>query len=580
MASAATLKDYGKAAVLYKHLSRRHAANPLFLRRNLAAGLRRSDEENDQHFLQVSFSIPAGSVNSTGNVSLFVIGRPCGASQYRSLGARFFSLYPRCHGSCKMQIDLLSTHVSGPLDDLFLLILWSGLDLGRSLHEEWMAGVLLAAAEGAVSELVHIYAPCPIALVDLSSLLLSSPLRPHGWRSRRASSLARFMHPLLAIGRETRIPLTKHLVPLAQANSSSDPVSSAVSETPDVWGICSVRLSSEDRTLVPAVRAATSAVRIKRARSVSNASARGLSGPSAGPEYPTQLPPLTGRVVYHLSSEGRVAAAPGGEREGLGCVWCAFRPPPPCDGPALALLLQHLHSCHRHLRCALRLDRRGVAHCLVSLSSSAGAAEGLPGPAQRGGKLVFSLGTAPYPAAAPQKLAPAANTNTQFAGPPSRAAPATSSSLERLLRLAGKKADGEAAGFFHLPAGQRVTRADLERYLCCAGPAASVRPPELNLRDYPLRAADALLEEFIEISVQERQLMQMWNAHVASQRVWSDRLLPLSCWVFCRRFAGAICAQGLRFNLLLHLLALHRFGLLAPEEVWRCLVEVFHEDSA
>ncbi|RYG96949.1 hypothetical protein EON65_53620, partial [archaeon] len=143
MTSNATIaKEFGKHAILYKKLRRRHKANPLFLQRSLLGQERR--KENAPAFLQLSFryNIPAESPYSAGHVSMFVLGRPCGAQQYCMLGARFFALASSPCAPCRLQVNLRDKSETPLLDDLFLLVLCSGIDSSRSQHEEWMGGVL------------------------------------------------------------------------------------------------------------------------------------------------------------------------------------------------------------------------------------------------------------------------------------------------------------------------------------------------------------------------------------------------------------------------------------------------------
>lgn len=89
--------------------------------------------------------------------------------------------------------------------------------------------------------------------------------------------------------------------------------------------------------------------------------------------------------------------------------------------------------------------------------------------------------------------------------------------------------------------------------------------PESNA--FALQMRNTGLDEFIDLTQQEKILMKLWNTHLSACPPYGDRLLPLVCRRFVDQFADVIVRQKLRHNLLLHFVTIWDFGLLLAEEV-------------
>ena len=76
-----------------------------------------------------------------------------------------------------------------------------------------------------------------------------------------------------------------------------------------------------------------------------------------------------------------------------------------------------------------------------------------------------------------------------------------------------------------------------------------------------------VIDEYEDLSFQEKQFMKLWNTHIATFQSYGERFLPGVCDVFVKRYGGEIANKNLRHNLLLHLMTLWDFGLLLSEEV-------------
>ena len=70
-------------------------------------------------------------------------------------------------------------------------------------------------------------------------------------------------------------------------------------------------------------------------------------------------------------------------------------------------------------------------------------------------------------------------------------------------------------------------------------------------------ASDAL-DEFDDVSWEEKELMKMWNAFTRSYSIWSDAYVARGCTIFAVRHARELAAKKLRQNFLLHLVCLGR----------------------
>ncbi|KAG5190822.1 VEFS-Box of polycomb protein-domain-containing protein [Tribonema minus] len=83
-----------------------------------------------------------------------------------------------------------------------------------------------------------------------------------------------------------------------------------------------------------------------------------------------------------------------------------------------------------------------------------------------------------------------------------------------------------------------------------------------------------LIDEYEDVSAEEKAFMKLWNMHTRAFETPSDSSVPLSCAVFARRFAPALLQRGLRANFVLHLFNLWDNCLVSPKHIHACMAIV------
>lgn len=111
--------------------------------------------------------------------------------------------------------------------------------------------------------------------------------------------------------------------------------------------------------------------------------------------------------------------------------------------------------------------------------------------------------------------------------------------------------------FYHAATGQSVTVDEFYLY-------DSDDDHEL---DGKLQATKQTIDEYMDITAQEKTVFHLWNTHIATFPPYGDKLFPLNCYRFVTRFADVINRKGLRHGVLLHFLGMYDRGLLLAEEV-------------
>lgn len=76
------------------------------------------------------------------------------------------------------------------------------------------------------------------------------------------------------------------------------------------------------------------------------------------------------------------------------------------------------------------------------------------------------------------------------------------------------------------------------------------------------------IDDFVDISKEEKELMKLWNSHIFNFPGYGDSFMPLSCDHFVRKFANILVQKNLRFNFLLHLFNLYDFGLISSDDIF------------
>ena len=80
-----------------------------------------------------------------------------------------------------------------------------------------------------------------------------------------------------------------------------------------------------------------------------------------------------------------------------------------------------------------------------------------------------------------------------------------------------------------------------------------------------------MIDEFEDVSIEEKELMKLWNAHVAEYVHYSDANVPFLCEEFARKWGAHLIARGLRHNFLMHLLTLWDFAVIDYASVDHCI---------
>ena len=89
-----------------------------------------------------------------------------------------------------------------------------------------------------------------------------------------------------------------------------------------------------------------------------------------------------------------------------------------------------------------------------------------------------------------------------------------------------------------------------------------------------LHTNNAMLEEFDDVSYEEKTFMMMWHSHLISFPVYADLYIPMITERFARKHAPDLIQLGLRHNFLLHLITLWDYGLISSEDMEKCILYV------
>eukprot|EP00804_Cyclotella_cryptica_P013823 CCRYP_020887-RA/>CCRYP_020887-RA protein AED:0.10 eAED:0.10 QI:0/-1/0/1/-1/1/1/0/632 len=91
------------------------------------------------------------------------------------------------------------------------------------------------------------------------------------------------------------------------------------------------------------------------------------------------------------------------------------------------------------------------------------------------------------------------------------------------------------------------------------------------------RSAD-LMEEFEDVSAKEKKFMQLWNRFIFRHVVIADRDIPGKCHEFIQRYRMELKRDGMRDNLLLHLMNLWDSGVISSVRILACM-QVYDEGT-
>lgn len=97
-------------------------------------------------------------------------------------------------------------------------------------------------------------------------------------------------------------------------------------------------------------------------------------------------------------------------------------------------------------------------------------------------------------------------------------------------------------------------------------------------RGWILRKAHALMDQFDDISLHQKEFLKLWNGFVAEFRVHSNMYVQDACTEFARRHRDVLCRQY-RHSFLLHLINLYHQALLHSSAFLLCLMYVDSDDT-
>ncbi|CEG36313.1 Zn-finger protein joined to JAZF1 (predicted suppressor) [Plasmopara halstedii] len=88
------------------------------------------------------------------------------------------------------------------------------------------------------------------------------------------------------------------------------------------------------------------------------------------------------------------------------------------------------------------------------------------------------------------------------------------------------------------------------------------------------KQSERLLDEFEDVSLEEKEFMKKWNRHVKEFKILADFMVASSCRMFARKHGKWLLEHGLRHNFLLHLLNLWDNSLLNSRAIIDCMLIV------
>ncbi|CAI5738659.1 unnamed protein product [Hyaloperonospora brassicae] len=88
------------------------------------------------------------------------------------------------------------------------------------------------------------------------------------------------------------------------------------------------------------------------------------------------------------------------------------------------------------------------------------------------------------------------------------------------------------------------------------------------------KQSERLLDEFEDVSLEEKEFMKKWNRHVKEFKILADFMVASSCRMFARKYGKWLSDHGLRHNFLLHLLNLWDNSLLNSRAIIDCMLIV------
>lgn len=614
----ALCREFLGPSCLYKVLEQRSRENPFFLKRNLRKNKESPFRCNGILAGQTSLAINGQAViNFDSKVhfgrytaSLFLAIRQRGA--YRVLGGKHSE-----EGDEEKATPLGSVNVpfKFEVDDrdlegtecLFMAMFLTKNLKSRLTHrkvfeillakfEKEESSARLAMCDRLTDSIFPRFDPEYVSLIDLTSHLGPAKMQL-GMEARKSTSVFRlFMDPLHRKVIHCELKHSQHCRLLNSSEAVHDPDSipfnislSSMLKASDplhAWGLPRHSLSS------------TAVVR---------------KSPPQRTEEIYQQPNSTLTFHYHIPKTSDLcesfSAAPNHftwqeSRDFLQCPWCqpSSRPSPVCVDPetriptaatleAVCTLGQHLQACHHHFQFDFGYDFDGSLHVLVTRSHDSDNINGLDMSyiiARNRKRKISGLhireeasfykdirirpiflryleakAVLDYEAFLASRLA----TSTATKETTSEEGEVIKPGVRKTGIVKGKKMDRRLKGqnfygrsnrtaYFNALTGQPLTVDEV-------GGEDETQMTEFG----QLHMRNQIIDEYSDITLQEKDFMKLWHEHLTTCPPYGDRLLPLVCEQFIEKFADSIVTLNLRHNLLLHLVNLWDFGLLLSEEV-------------
>ena len=250
------------------------------------------------------------------------------------------------------------------------------------------------------------------------------------------------------------------------------------------------------------------------------------------------------------------------------CAWCAMA----CGGARG--LVAHLVAHHSpQLRFEALLDDRDQLHVVATPAELARARpppdQGADDAQAEGSDFVYLRATG---APVPLPVVPRAN-GRDAAALRLAAAAAADAADDADARAAKPGAPSQAQRAIPPPTRQYYharTSAPIAPELLATGYDSDDDVDE----SWRLRHAEKLLDEFEDVTLQEKAFMKLWNKWVFRNPIQADRNVPRAVAAFAEDFASQLARQNLRHNFLLHLFHLWDNSLLAAQHITDCLAIV------
>lgn len=80
-----------------------------------------------------------------------------------------------------------------------------------------------------------------------------------------------------------------------------------------------------------------------------------------------------------------------------------------------------------------------------------------------------------------------------------------------------------------------------------------------------------MIDEFTDVAESEKMLMKLWNSFIHSRTLIADSEIPRRCVEFIHKHSKEMASNGLRNDLLLHLMNLWDYGMVSRTNLEQCM---------